>query len=78
MKFFPEYTDIENLSGQFDIAPVSCEILADFITPMEALRHMHLPEKQMTITGMQYSECMPFFSILFYSYSVSPCCNYIM
>ncbi|WP_051608556.1 anthranilate synthase component I [Selenomonas sp. FC4001] len=38
MKFFPEYTDIENLTGQFDIAPVSCEILADFITPMEALR----------------------------------------
>ncbi len=40
MKFFPEFADIEKirLTGQFDIAPVSCEILADFITPMEALR----------------------------------------
>ena len=40
MKFFPEFSDIEKLklTGQFDIAPVSCEILADFITPMEALR----------------------------------------
>ncbi|BAL82722.1 putative anthranilate synthase component I [Selenomonas ruminantium subsp. lactilytica TAM6421] len=40
MKFFPAFSDIEKLklTGQFDIAPVSCEILADFITPMEALR----------------------------------------
>ena len=40
VKVFPEFNDIEKLkrSGQFDIVPVSCEILADFITPMEALR----------------------------------------
>ncbi|SHL03475.1 anthranilate synthase, component I [Selenomonas ruminantium] len=40
MEFFPEFATIEEfgMTGQFDIAPVSCEILADFITPMEALR----------------------------------------
>ena len=40
MEFFPHYRDVEKmqLTGQFDIVPVSCEILADFITPIEALR----------------------------------------
>ena len=40
MDFFPRFNEIEKLnqSSQYDIAPVSCEILADFITPIEALR----------------------------------------
>ena len=40
MDFFPHYDDIEKLrlTGEYDIVPVSCELLADFITPIEALR----------------------------------------
>ena len=40
MDFFPHYDDIEKLrlTGEYDIVPVSGELLADFITPIEALR----------------------------------------
>ena len=40
MEFFPCYGDVEKLqlTGEYDIVPVSCELLADFITPIEALR----------------------------------------
>ena len=39
MKFLPEYSEIERLadSGEFDIVPVSCEIMADICTPIEAI-----------------------------------------
>lgn len=40
MKTQPQLHEIENLavSGKYDILPVSCEILSDFITPIEAMR----------------------------------------
>ena len=40
MKVSPSLSEIKQLAaeGRYDIAPVSCEILSDFITPIEALR----------------------------------------
>ena len=40
MNFLPDYSKVCEIaeSGKYDILPVSCEILADFITPIEALR----------------------------------------
>ena len=40
MNFYPELEAVEELkkTGQYDVAPVSCEILSDFITPIEAIR----------------------------------------
>lgn len=39
MKFLPEYSDIEKIaeSGMYDIVPVSCEIMSDICTPIEAI-----------------------------------------
>lgn len=40
MKFSPGIEEIKELaaSGQYDVAPVSCEILSDICTPIEAMR----------------------------------------
>ncbi len=40
MKILPEFNEIEKIAstGKYDVAPVSCEILSDFITPIEAMR----------------------------------------
>lgn len=40
MKFMPETREIERLreTGDYDILPVSCELLSDFTTPIEVLR----------------------------------------
>lgn len=40
MKFSPEFTEVEKFAaiGNYDVLPVSCEILSDFITPIEAMR----------------------------------------
>ena len=40
MKFFPTLTEVKEIAktGKYDILPVSCEILSDFITPIEAMR----------------------------------------
>lgn len=40
MKFYPEFRVVKEAasSGQYDVLPVSCEILSDFITPIEALK----------------------------------------
>ena len=40
MNFYPELEAVEELkkTGKYDVAPVSCEILSDFITPIEAIR----------------------------------------
>ena len=40
MEFFPDLMTAQRIqaTGEYDILPVSCEILSDFITPMEALR----------------------------------------
>lgn len=40
VKFLPELRDIRNLAarGSYTIVPVSCEILSDFITPIETMR----------------------------------------
>ena len=40
MKFSPTLSEIEKLAstGKYDVAPVSCEILSDFTTPIETIR----------------------------------------
>ena len=40
MKFLPELDEVRRIAatGEYRVLPVSCEILSDFITPMEALR----------------------------------------
>ncbi len=40
MKIFPEMDRVREIasSGEYDVLPLSCEILSDFITPIEAMR----------------------------------------
>ena len=40
MQFSPTLEEVKSLAdtGNYDVIPVSCEILSDFITPIEALR----------------------------------------
>ena len=40
MKFSPTLSEIEKLAatGKYDVAPVSCEILSDFTTPIETIK----------------------------------------
>ena len=40
MRFLPEFNEIRNIAdaGTYKVLPVSCEILSDFITPIEAVR----------------------------------------
>ncbi len=40
MKILPELSQIQEIAatGKYDVLPVSCEILSDFITPIEAVR----------------------------------------
>ena len=40
MNTIPELSEIKRIAagGEYSVIPVSCEILADFITPIEALR----------------------------------------
>lgn len=59
MKFFPTLTEVQNikLTGQYDIVPVSCEILADFTTPIEVLRILqHADEHCFLLESAQASD----------------------
>lgn len=40
MKIYPTYPEIEEIaaSGDYDVVPVSCELLSDFTTPIETMR----------------------------------------
>ena len=40
MKISPTLTEVKEIAktGKYNILPVSCEILSDFITPIEAMR----------------------------------------
>ncbi len=40
MEFRPEFSEVQNIArtGEYDVLPVSAEILSDFITPIEAVR----------------------------------------
>ena len=40
MKFLPEFSDVKKFakSGKYDVLPVSCEIMSDICTPVEAMR----------------------------------------
>ena len=40
MNYLPSYEKVKEIakSGEYDILPVSCEILSDICTPIEALR----------------------------------------
>ena len=42
MNFFPSLNDIKKIAveNRYDIVPVSCEILSDFITPIDAMRKL--------------------------------------
>ena len=47
MKFLPEFDKVNKIAdtGDFDILPVSTEILSDFITPIEAMRILKAKSK---------------------------------
>ena len=40
MKIQPEFSEVKEIAaaGKYDVLPVSCEILSDFITPIETMR----------------------------------------
>ena len=40
MKYLPEISEVRRLAaeGKWDVLPLSCEILSDFITPIETMR----------------------------------------
>ena len=40
MKFVPSFAEVKEFaaSGQYNVLPVSCEILSDFTTPIETMR----------------------------------------
>lgn len=40
MKFLPDLNEVRRIAatGQYDVLPVSCELLSDFITPIETMR----------------------------------------
>ncbi len=40
MKILPEFSEAERIAGlgRYDVLPLSCEMLSDFITPIEAMR----------------------------------------
>ena len=40
MKILPDLVEVKNIaaSGQYNVLPVSLEILSDFITPIETLK----------------------------------------
>ena len=40
MNVYPDYGEVKRLadSGQYDLLPLSCELLSDFITPIETMR----------------------------------------
>ena len=42
MKFLPDIEEIKNVaaSGKYNIIPVSCEILSDICTPIEAMQKL--------------------------------------
>ena len=42
MKFLPEFETVKKFaeSGKYDIVPVSCEILSDICTPIEAIKKL--------------------------------------
>lgn len=40
MKFLPNVETLKSLSKDYDIAPISCEILSDFSTPINTLRKL--------------------------------------
>lgn len=40
MEFFPAFSEVEKIAstGKYNVLPVSCEILSDFITPIETMK----------------------------------------
>ena len=40
MRFFPDYAQAEEFAatGNYDVMPISCEMLSDFTTPIEVMR----------------------------------------
>ena len=40
MKILPEFSEVKKIaeSGQYNVAPISCEILSDFTTPIETMK----------------------------------------
>ncbi len=48
MKVSPAFEEVRKFaaSGDYDVVPVSCEILSDFITPIEAMKILKNISKQ--------------------------------
>ena len=40
MKIVPEFREVKKIaeSGQYNVVPISCEILSDFTTPIETMK----------------------------------------
>ena len=40
MKILPEFREVKKIaeSGQYNVVPISCEILSDFTTPIETMK----------------------------------------
>ena len=40
MKCLPEFSEVQRIAatGQYDVLPVSCELLSDFTTPIETMK----------------------------------------
>ena len=40
MKCLPEFSEVQRIAaiGQYDVLPVSCEMLSDFTTPIETMK----------------------------------------
>ena len=40
MKILPEFSEVKKIaeSGQYNVVPISCEILSDFTTPIETMK----------------------------------------
>ena len=40
MKCLPEFAEVQRIAatGQYDVLPVSCELLSDFTTPIETMK----------------------------------------
>lgn len=61
MKISPTLTEVKEIAktGKYDILPVSCEILSDFITPIEAMRILQNVSTHIVICLNQHKPMKP-------------------
>ncbi|SDB58228.1 anthranilate synthase component I [Butyrivibrio sp. INlla16] len=77
MKITPDFTEIEKLAatGKYNVLPVSCEILSDFITPIEAMRILKKASKHVyMLESAQANETWGRYSFLGYDPTMKITC----